>query len=52
MNAHDTTGVTLVNYWQRGVPVYREPVVTRTLLFFAALAALGFILALDPKQAH
>jgi Ni/Fe-hydrogenase subunit HybB-like protein len=46
MNAHDTTGVTLVNCWQRGVPVYREPVVTRTLLFFAALAALGFILAL------
>ena len=46
MSAHDTTGATLVNHWQRGVPVYREPVVTRTLLFFAALAALGLVLAL------
>ncbi len=46
MSAHDTTGSTLVNHWQRGVPVYREPVVTRTLLFFAALAALGLVLAL------
>jgi len=46
MSARDTTGSTLVNHWQRGVPVYREPVVTRTLLFFAALAALGLVLAL------
>src|SRR5271165_7409424 len=46
MSAHDTTGSTLVNHWQRGVPAYREPVVTRTLLFFAALAAVGFSLAL------
>ena len=41
----DTTGSTLINHWQRGVPVYREPVVTPTLLFFAALAALGLVLA-------
>src|SRR5271157_4986525 len=46
MSAHDTTGSTLVNHWQRGVPVYREPVVTSTLLFFAALAAVGLTLAL------
>jgi Ni/Fe-hydrogenase subunit HybB-like protein len=42
---HDTTGSTLVNHWQRGVPVYRESVVTPTLLFFAALAAVGLVLA-------
>jgi len=41
MNHHDTSGSTLINHWQRGVPVYREPVVTTTLLFFAALAAVG-----------
>jgi len=46
MNTRDTTGTTLVNHWQRGVPVYREPVITPTLLFFAALAAVGLILAL------
>ena len=46
MNTHDTTGTTLVNHWQRGVPVYREPVVTPTLLFFAALAAVGLVLAM------
>jgi len=42
----DTTGTTLINHWQRGVPVFREPVVTPRLLFFAALAALGLSLAL------
>ncbi|HTR25237.1 MAG TPA: Ni/Fe-hydrogenase cytochrome b subunit [Terriglobales bacterium] len=46
MSAHDTTGTTLVNHWQRGVPVYREPAVTPTLIFFGALATLGLILAL------
>jgi len=46
MNAHDATGTTLVNHWQRGVPVYREPVVTRTLIFFAGFAAIGLTLAL------
>jgi len=46
MSSHDVTGTTLVNHWQRGVPVYREPVLTPTMLFFAALAALGLILAL------
>jgi Ni/Fe-hydrogenase subunit HybB-like protein len=45
MNGHDTSGSTLVNHWQRGVPVYGEPVVTPALLFFAAIAALGLILA-------
>lgn len=45
MYKHDTTGSTMVNHWQRGVPVYREPVVTPTLLFFAALAAIGLVLA-------
>jgi Ni/Fe-hydrogenase subunit HybB-like protein len=46
MSAQDTTGAVLVNHWQRGVPVYREPVLTRPFLFFAALAALGLCLAL------
>ena len=45
INQHDTTGSTLVNHWQRGVPVHGEPVVTPTLLFFAALAAVGLVLA-------
>jgi len=45
MNVHNSTGSTLVNHWQRGVPVYREPVLTRTLMFFAGLAAIGLILA-------
>jgi len=45
MSAQDTTGTLLINHWQRGVPVYREPVITPTLLFFAALAALGLGLA-------
>jgi Ni/Fe-hydrogenase subunit HybB-like protein len=43
---HDEGGAALVNHWQRGVPVYREPVVTPILLFFVALAAVGFSLAL------
>jgi len=42
----DTTGGTLINHWQRGVPVFREPVVTPTLIFFASLAALGLVLAM------
>src|SRR5271157_5552149 len=46
MNGHDTAGSTLINHWQRGVPVHGEPVVTRALLFFAAIAALGLILAI------
>jgi len=46
MSRHNATGSTLINHWQRGVPVYGEPVVTPTLLFFAALAALGLVLAL------
>jgi len=45
-NTYDAAGTTLVNHWQRGVPVYREPVITPTLLFFAALAAVGLTLAM------
>ena len=39
-NLHHTTtgtqdedGATLVNHWQRGVPIFGEPVITPTLLF-------------------
>jgi len=46
MKQPDPTGATLINCWQRGVPVYGEPLVTRTLLFFVGLAALGLALAL------
>jgi len=46
VSTRDTTGSTLVNHWQRGVPVYLEPVITPTLLFFAALAGLGLVLAM------
>jgi Ni/Fe-hydrogenase subunit HybB-like protein len=46
MNAHDTAGSTLVNHWQRGVPVYREPVIETPLLFFAAWTVIGMTLAL------
>src|SRR5208283_3404451 len=46
MGTQDEDGTTLVNHWQRGVPIFGEPVITPTLLFFAALAALGLVLAL------
>src|SRR5271157_3027012 len=46
MSAHDTAGSTLVNHWQRGVPVYREPLITVSLLFFAAWALVGLALSL------
>jgi Ni/Fe-hydrogenase subunit HybB-like protein len=46
MSSHDRAGYGLINRWQRGIPVYREPIVTRTLVFFAALAAIGLGLAL------
>jgi Ni/Fe-hydrogenase subunit HybB-like protein len=46
VNKSDNTGKTLVNHWQRGVPAYDEPAITPTVLFFAALAATGLILAL------
>ncbi len=47
MSAHhtDTTGSTLVNHWQYGVPVYDEGLITPTLLFFVGLAAVGMVLA-------
>ena len=46
MSRLDTRGATLINHWQRGVPVYREPLVTPPLLFFTGLAALGLGVAL------
>jgi Ni/Fe-hydrogenase subunit HybB-like protein len=46
MTMNDTAGSTLVNHWQRGVPVYREAVVETPFLFFSAWAALGLALAL------
>jgi len=46
LRTRDARGTTLVNHWQRGVPAYREPVVTPTWLFFVALAAIGLVLAL------
>jgi Ni/Fe-hydrogenase subunit HybB-like protein len=46
MSARDAAGTTLVNHWQRGVPVYREPVLTPTFLFFVGLAVLGIGIAL------
>ncbi|HME57207.1 MAG TPA: NrfD/PsrC family molybdoenzyme membrane anchor subunit, partial [Terracidiphilus sp.] len=46
VSTYDTTGSTFINHWQRGVPVYHEPVVEPALLFFVALAALGLSLAL------
>ena len=41
MTARDSTAKTLINHWQVGVQVYREPVVTPTFLFFVALAVVG-----------
>jgi Ni/Fe-hydrogenase subunit HybB-like protein len=45
-STRDTAGTTLINHWQRGVPVYREPVITPAFLFFGALAVIGIGLAL------
>ena len=42
----DERGTRLLNHWQRGVPAYREPAITPALLFFLALAAVGFSLAI------
>ena len=41
----DSTGTTLINHWQSGVPVYRGPVITDTLVFFGAVAVIGLALA-------
>jgi Ni/Fe-hydrogenase subunit HybB-like protein len=46
MSTQNQTGSTLINHWQRGVPVYREPVITPTLLVLAALATLGLVIGL------
>jgi len=45
MSARDIAGITLINHWQRGVPVYREPVVTPTLKVLAVIAVIGLSLA-------
>ena len=45
MSARDTTGRTLINHWQVGVQVEREPVITPTFLFFVALAVVGLGIA-------
>jgi Ni/Fe-hydrogenase subunit HybB-like protein len=46
MTVQDGTGSTLINHWQAGVPAYREPLITTSLLFFAAWAVVGLALAL------
>lgn len=43
--ARDTAGTTLINHWQRGVPVSHERVFTPTLIFFSVLALVGFTLS-------
>ena len=43
--SRDTAGTTLINHWQRGVPVSHERVFTPTLIFFGVLALIGFTLA-------
>ena len=46
MNPSDNTGSVLINHWQRGVPVFREPVITPTIKFFGFVAAVGLSLAI------
>ena len=46
MSARDITGTTLINHWQRGVPVERERVITFSIKIFAAVAVIGFSLAI------
>jgi Ni/Fe-hydrogenase subunit HybB-like protein len=46
MTVHNATGSTLINHWQRGVPVYREPLITPSLIVLASLAAMGVTVAL------
>ena len=46
MSTHNATGSTLINHWQRGVPIYREPVITPSFWFFGVLAVIGLVLAL------
>jgi Ni/Fe-hydrogenase subunit HybB-like protein len=45
MTTHDTAGPPPISRWQRGVPVYNEPVVTPALLFFGLLAVVGIALS-------
>lgn len=45
MSARDITGTTLINHWQRGVPVERERVITFSIKIFGAVAVIGFSLA-------
>ena len=46
MSAQDISGTTLINHWQRGVPVERERVITFSIKIFGAVAVIGFSLAL------
>lgn len=43
--SRDVVGATLINHWQRGVPVSHERAFTPTLTFFAVLAVIGFTLS-------
>ena len=45
MSTRNDIGSTLINHWQRGVPLASETVMTPVLLFCAALAAIGLTLA-------
>jgi len=45
MNGQSHSDLTVVR-WQRGVPVFGVPVITRNFLFLATLALAGFILVI------
>jgi Ni/Fe-hydrogenase subunit HybB-like protein len=41
----DKRGTTLINHWQKGVPVNSEPVLTGGFIVFAVIAAVGLLIA-------
>jgi Ni/Fe-hydrogenase subunit HybB-like protein len=41
----DKRGTTLINHWQKGVPVNRGPVLTGDFILFAVIAAVGLLIA-------
>jgi Ni/Fe-hydrogenase subunit HybB-like protein len=41
----DKRGTTLINHWQKGVPVNSGPVLTVGFIVFAAIAAVGLLIA-------
>ena len=43
MTAQSTSDLTVVK-WQRGVPIFGVPIVTRNFLFLCGLAAVGYLL--------